>query len=103
MENKSALRIPLKDLQKIIALIFDGMEKENGKSGIEIDKDYYFEIPLSEAFLEPSSGFPDATLGQLYDDWEFLERVLSNPEEASPLVLDHLASLLRYIAYKSVG
>lgn len=88
----SPIKIYFQDLEVILETIFENITKQFGEKTIKLDKDYYFCVDLNET---------EVLCSQLYDDWGFLEPLLSEPEYAVGILLDfHLAPLLRYIAYE---
>ncbi len=96
---ESAKKIPLRDLRVIINQIFDHIEKELDIDSIELLHDYYNDLSLNAMFdieKEPIN----YEMGQLYDDWEFLEGLKYEPECSVSLMFDHVAPILRYIAYR---
>ena len=100
MDSSKKVQIPLGDLEKIIHLIFENIRETTGQDEISLDVDYYNDISLTEIYGgKIAVDTPDVVFGQLYDDWEFSKRILSSPDEAFPLMLDHVAPLLRYIAF----
>ena len=97
--DKTPKTISLKDLEKIVCLIFKNLESELMNDNVELDHDFYYHIPLDETY-KISEGDPEVLVGQLYDDWDFLESILEDNEQGVSLMLDHVAPLLRYIAFK---
>jgi len=99
MAPNNRLEVSLNDLEEIVSRIFQNIKKAYNQDVVNLNRDYYYTISLEEKYPETVGDLPDVLMGQLYDDWEFLQRILSNSDEGSPLMLDHVAPLLRYIAY----
>lgn len=91
--------IQIEDLRRVVNGIFDHLQDELDIKTITLEEDYFNDIPLSEVF-QVGEDKPNTVLGQLYDDWEFLEGLLKDKDERVSLMFDHVAPILRYIAYK---
>lgn len=100
--------IEFSELRWAIDMIFDQIENDLKLKKIRLDHDYYADMGLDEKFECISSpdvgaGFPDnveLVIGQLYEDWEFLESMMRN-DTAVELMFEHVAPLLRYIGYQA--
>lgn len=92
--------IDLEVLRIAINRIFDHMANEEELTHVDLDKDYYWSIDDEELY-EVSRQPQNLGLGQLYDDWEFLEGMLKDGSECRPM-LEHVSALLRYIATKLI-
>jgi len=95
----SVKEIKLCALRSVINTIFDHIEQDLNINMIDLQHDYYNDLTLNEVF-EINDKSPDHVMGQLYDDWEFLEKLLNDREGSVSLMLDHVAPILRYIAYR---
>lgn len=69
---------------------------EEGITTIDLDHDYYWAIDFDELFnvYETPS---DLTIGQLYDDWEQIERLSKDVKDITPFDLIWFASVCRYV------
>lgn len=96
MTDAPSIRIA--QLRQLTQMLLDSCEAWGGEEWV-LDEDLYWEV--DECVRYDFSRTPDGkdfTAGQLYDDWHFLTPLLDNPEEAHPVMLLHLAPLLRYMA-----
>jgi hypothetical protein len=91
--------IKFRDLRKAINNIFDHLETDLKMEDIKLEHDYHNDVMLSDKFVITDKA-PDMGIGQLYDDWEFLEKILDDREGSVSLMFDHVAPILRYIAYR---
>ena len=83
------------DLRQIVDIVFEKISSSIGDS-IVIEKDYYRDISMSEAFdLEKEA---TNMVGSLFDDWAGLRALLTGEGEVAFLNLDRLAALLRAIS-----
>lgn len=88
-------------------MIFDHIDNDLGLKTIRLDHDYYADLDLEEKF-EVLSKTKDASfldnldigLGQLHDDWEFLEKMMQDGSSVA-LMFEHVAPILRYLGYKA--
>lgn len=100
--------IEFSELRRAVDMIFDHIENDLKLKKIRLDHDYYADMGLDEKFESISgpdvgAGFPDnveLVIGQLYDDWEFLENMIRD-DSVCALMFEHVAPLLRYIGYKA--
>lgn len=97
--DNTSKTVSLRDLEKVIRLILKNSQRELMSDGVKLEHDFYYHVALDEAF-KISSKEPEVVVGQLYDDWDFLEKILEDEELGVSLMLDHVAPLLRYIAFK---
>lgn len=100
MASGKQVKISLDDLEKVIEIVFQNIRKVHRTNEINLERDYYFTVLLNEKYPESPIDPNEIKvgMGQLYDDWEFLEPILSDPEQGVSLMFDHIAPLLRYIA-----
>ena len=86
-------RIDLRDLQKVINVLFDHIVETRGVKDVELERVFYWTVPLDEQFdldRRPST----LHVGSLADDWDFVRGNLDeNPlplayslTEVAPLV-----------------
>ena len=101
-----AKEIELSELKRAIDMIFNHIENGLKLKKIRLDHDYYADMDLQEQFeiLSNSGNVPleniEIGVGQLYDDWEFLENMMRD-DSAVALMFEHVAPILRYIGYKA--
>jgi hypothetical protein len=90
--------IDLVALRKITNAIFDHLIGEVGteRVAVESERDFYWDVPDDKLFAV-SDPQPTLDVGRLSDDWEFLQGILMNKDEAVGLMLIHVAPLLRYV------
>jgi hypothetical protein len=72
-----------------------------GYQSVEIPYDYYWDIDPPARYDSKTPGKP--TVGQLYDDWANLEKILRNDNEPIAYALVWLAALLRVVGEKVIG
>ena len=98
MENSKKV-ISIEDLKSIINLILTHITDDLKISHLELTEDCYWEI-LEKNLYAIDGDRPPNVIGSLSDDWEFLEPLLTDRDQAISLMLAHVAPLLRYIANK---
>jgi hypothetical protein len=88
----------LRELKQITDAIFDHIINDLKIEQVTIadDLDFYWEVP-SEKLHAVKQPQPKLDVGRLADDWEFLEPLLKDKEQAVALMLTHVAPLLRRI------
>ena len=89
------MEVKLSDLRIIFNKILDHLEK-NGVTSIELEEDYYWEIPKNQVYnmhKDPKK----LSIGQLYEDMEFLNNILKGRDEPIGYGLVWISSILRYI------
>ena len=89
------MKVNLEDLQSVSKILFRHL-KQNGFEVIEIHEDYYWNIPKSEKY-DPNRDPSDLDLGQLSDDWNELQKILSSQKEPIAYHFVWLAAILRVI------
>lgn len=73
-----------------------------GHQSVEIPYDYYWDIQAPARYdFTKKPGEP--TVGQLYDDWAELEKILRNDNEPIAYGLVWLSALLRVIGEEVLG
>lgn len=94
--------IDVRELKRKCDAILDRIIIQLGVTRLRIDpkEDFYFDIPDDEMF-DVSNRSPEIVNGRLSDDVDFLNKMES--DESVPLMLDHVAPILRYLAYKIPG
>ncbi len=93
------LKIKLIDLKNVTERLFDHIMKIRGEQEVEIDKSFYWNIPLDELFDMDKKPI-DFDIGSLSDDWDFLSGLLE--EDTIPVArqLTELSALFRIIGEK---
>jgi hypothetical protein len=94
MERNSAMKIQA--LRAVVNSILDFIERDLGKSEITFKNNFYWSI--SEDVLYAMGNRPELDTGSLADDWEFVLSAFENRDQALPIVLIHVAPLLRALA-----
>lgn len=82
-------------LEKVTKEIFNHL-KQLGIEGIELDKDFYWNVPLDQKY-EPYNKPTALDLGQLSDDLQELQAIQKGEVEPSGHALVALGSILRFI------
>jgi len=104
-EESSVTALPIRDLKTVLDLILDRLIAEGVyEIPITASADLYWDIDgehLYDMTKRPPELTPELTVGRLSDDWQFLSPLLTDDQQAFPLMLIHVAPLLRYIANKS--
>jgi hypothetical protein len=92
-------KIDITVLRESCNLIFNFIENELKIKSIEIDKDLYWSLTNEER--HNLSEVPTPThIGNLFDDYDFVQPLVNNPIQAVPLMFEHLTPLLNEIAIK---
>lgn len=101
--------IDLKKLKYAVNEILDSMIKNNHLGIIELQHDFYWDFLKLESLYDPTKDPSDFGLGQLYDDWEFVQSVIESMEEdpedesaRDPIMLMHIWPLIRYFYDRSI-
>jgi hypothetical protein len=94
--------IRVDELRKISKILFDYLEECDVRE-IELEHDYYWDVFYGEKFDILNNKEPEIVCGQLYDDWEVLERVLGGEDEPLNFMNANLAKILEYIGYRVIG
>jgi len=89
------MKIKIVELETATQKLFEHL-KELGIESVELDKDYYWDIEAEDLY-NPYQQPKDIGLGQLYDDWEEVQIVLT--EKSEPLSIDFkaFAAIFRYL------
>ena len=91
------MEIKLSDIKKAIEMLLASLDEE-GKDAIELEVDYFWEIDLNDIYnpyVEPT----DLTLGQLSDNWKFLQLLLKGERGVISYDFNWMAEILRAISY----
>jgi hypothetical protein len=92
------MEIAISDLRNLCTKLLDHVE-EQGSTSFVLDVDYYWDA-LAEERYDPTVMPKDLGLGQLYDDWETVSRVLTGESDPIAYMLVPLSSLLRRLGEK---
>ncbi len=93
-----AAELDIRELKKAVDAIFDHIlnDVKVEKLTIKDDRDFYWEVPSDKLFAVKDAP-PELDVGRLVDDWEFLQSVCRDKQQAVALMLIHAAPLLRHI------
>jgi hypothetical protein len=95
--EKNRRSINISELRVVVDSILSRIEHELDIKEIELTKNYYWNIDDEVLYMgENKEG--NITVGSLCDDMEFLMPLLHDKEQAFPLMLIHVAPILRYLA-----
>ncbi|MDN3606386.1 hypothetical protein [Kaistella yonginensis] len=97
MDNN--LQINVSDLKTIINLLALKVNKLNENDSFSIDRDLYWNIPENELYKvyeNPSN----LTIGSIVEDWEYLEKIISEKREIIDYDLHKLSIILKFISNK---
>ena len=92
------VKLDIRELKKAVDAIFDHILNDVKVESLTIkdDRDFYWEVPSDKLFAVKETP-PELDVGRLVDDWEFLQSVCHDKEQAVALMLTHVAPLLRHI------
>lgn len=97
MEPKISVRIEV--LREVTNRIFDFIERDLGKSTVDLSHNFYWSIPDDVRYkVEQSPGKDELVNGSLVDDLDFVMSAYRDSGQAIPLVLMHIAPLLDALA-----
>jgi hypothetical protein len=87
------MRISCADLQRIATLLLEHLENM-GNHELEVGKDFYWEVRQADRYdrYEMPS---ELSVGQLSEDWQLLQEILSGKSEPLGYGLVWLSSILR--------
>lgn len=94
--------IDVQELKERITMLLDGIVSHLKVERLSIDpkEDFYWDMH-DEQMFDVSINSPEIVTGRLTDDLEFVRSI--QQAEIVPLMLDHVAPLLRYLAHKLPG
>jgi hypothetical protein len=100
--------IQICDLRKIINMIIDTIEFDDNLKSVVIDddRDFYYQIDNERSFdVSRELGVDEIEIGRISDDYEFLLSILQDENQALPIMLEHVAPILYFLALRisSVG
>lgn len=95
------MKLKTRDLEQVCLLLLKHV-RESGHEEIEIEGDYYWEIGKEERYnvYEKPKEF---TVGQLSEDWSWLENYLQNKTEPISYGLVWCGNILRAVGEKIIG
>jgi len=94
MENK----IQLDKLKFVISELIEAYARDSGQNEIVIpeDKKFYWNVAPDEMAVSETQS-PKLNVGNLADDWEFLERMLSSGYKPMSIMLLHVYPIISYM------
>ncbi len=92
------MKVNIDELQEITNLLLAKLKSSKGNE-IELKSDFYWDIPMNEAY-SPYDEPKNLSLGQLSDDLNEVRRVL-NSDDAIPYDLKRLAELMKAISVEN--
>lgn len=98
--NRNTINIP--ELRRIINCIISHVENDLQIKEIDLTEDYYWNIPDDVLYMGEIKE-DELAVGSLYADLDFLMPILGDEKQAFPLMLIHVAPILRYLALKVEG
>lgn len=97
MEPKISVRVEV--LREVANRIFDFIERDLGKSTVDLPHNFYWSIPDDVRYkVDQSPGKDQLANGSLVDDLDFVTSAYRDSSQAIPLVLMHVAPLLDALA-----
>ncbi|MDR2235936.1 MAG: hypothetical protein LBE92_07420 [Chryseobacterium sp.] len=95
MENNNSIKVA--DLKILLETFLLKLKNIDSNKTIPLEKDLYWNI-LDEELYEPYKDPTKLTMGNLTDDWEFLQKVFDGKREIIDYDLYKIASILRFLA-----
>lgn len=89
------MQVRIATLRALADKLFTHLE-QTGHSAIEIDEDYYWDVPAVRRY-NPYEKPEELTLGQLSDQWSDLKKILAGEKNVLNYDLVWLAAILRRI------
>ena len=89
--------VDLKVLREVTNRIFDFIERDLNMKAVELPHNFYWSVG-DEVLYEMAQQPQQLDCGSLVDDFEFVESAHKSPEQAIPLVLMHVAPLLKALS-----
>ncbi|WP_407157123.1 hypothetical protein [Bradyrhizobium sp. STM 3557] len=91
-----AVEVNVSELRIIVNRILDHVEHDLGVTNVTLTQDEYWTISGNERF--DLTRIPDVNgVGKLCDDWEFLQPLLKDKDQAVALMLIHVAPILSWL------
>jgi hypothetical protein len=89
------MKINTTELRQAFEIFMSHLD-ECGQSNIQIEEDYYWNIPWDSRY-DPLEKPTDLTMGQLTDDWNEVQRIARGERDAIGYGLVWLSTILRRI------
>ena len=97
------MELDIRTLQCVLNRSLDRLV-ENGHQRIDLDVDYYWDIPKEERYaVHNDPSLEQLTMGQLSEDWEFVMNIERDKSEPIAYSLVWLGALIRRIGEQIVG
>lgn len=96
--NKKLLDVA--ELRAVVNSIFLHIENDLGAKEVELTEDYYWNI-ADEVLYMGDNIEGELTVGSLHADLDFLHPLVNDKAQAFPLMLIHVAPLLRFMAMRT--
>lgn len=96
--NKKVLNVA--ELREVVNSIFLHIENDLGVKEVELTEDYYWNI-ADEVLYMGDNIEGEVTVGSLHADLDFLHPLVNDKAQAFPLMLIHVAPLLRFMAMRT--
>lgn len=95
------MELDIRALKSVTNAVFDHIinDLKVEKLTVAESKDFYWNVPTDRLY-EVKQSQPELDVGRLSDDWEFLEAILKDKNQAVSLMMMHLAPLLRHVGEK---
>lgn len=98
----AAKKIEIALLREACERIFEFIENDLQISSIDLEEDLYWTLP--EEVRHDMSKIPTAShVGNLFDDYDFVEPLIKYRDQAIPLMFEHIAPLLTALANRLPG
>ena len=89
------MQVNVKELQHISSILLNHIAAK-GTANIELDKDYYWDVPSPQRY-NPYQEPTEHTLGQLDDDWKELQKVVTSDAMTINYHLVWLSAIIRAV------
>ncbi|MBK8219285.1 MAG: hypothetical protein IPK71_36635 [Myxococcales bacterium] len=93
------MRVTTKELRTATLALLEHLDTI-GQSELEIDDDYYWHVPMEDAYA-PDRTPKELTLGQLSHDWDEVTALARGSKEPFGYALVWLAAVLRRVGERS--
>lgn len=95
----AAKKIEIAVLRKACNQIFEFIENDLKIQSVELEDDLYWSLPYEVRHNMNETPVPPHT-GNLFDDYDFVVPIATDPDQALPLMFEHIAPLLSALATK---
>jgi hypothetical protein len=89
--------VSIEVLREVTNRIFDFIERDLKTKSVQLPHNYYWSVS-DEVLYAMDSQPPQLDVGSLVDDFSFVAAASKDPSQAIPLVLMHIAPLLRALS-----